>query len=142
LRSEDELSLGSRIVAETVQHFITAMDSLKLNMVAADQLQPLLSDLCESLHKVRALPPDWEHRQKLHSWLQVMTKMKASDELQAEQSRQVHQRSSFLSLSFCSFFVICNVPEDVFCIQAQQSEQKFVDNNSSSIFTEGTEKTY
>ena len=26
-------------VAETVQHFITAMDSLKLNMVAVDQVR-------------------------------------------------------------------------------------------------------
>lgn len=28
-------------VAETVQHFITAMDSLKLNMVAVDQVSAL-----------------------------------------------------------------------------------------------------
>jgi hypothetical protein len=98
------------VVAETVQHFITLMDSLKLNMVAADQLQPLLSDLCESLHKVRALPPDWEHRQKLHTWLQVMAKMKASDELQADQSRQVKRylflRTPFFLLSVC-------LPDDV-----------------------------
>jgi hypothetical protein len=30
-------------VAETVQHFITAMDSLKLNMVAVDQVRYLIS---------------------------------------------------------------------------------------------------
>ncbi len=29
-------------VAETVQHFITAMDSLKLNMVAVDQVGGVL----------------------------------------------------------------------------------------------------
>jgi len=29
---------GARAVAETVQHFITAMDSLKLNLVAVDQV--------------------------------------------------------------------------------------------------------
>lgn len=39
-------------VAETVQHFITAMDSLKLNMVAVDQIYPLLSDLVQSMMKV------------------------------------------------------------------------------------------
>ncbi|KAI3711524.1 hypothetical protein L1987_70062 [Smallanthus sonchifolius] len=32
-------------VAECVQNFITAMDSLKLNMTAVDQVFPLLSDL-------------------------------------------------------------------------------------------------
>ena len=40
-------------VAETVQHFITAMDSLKLNLVAVDQVYPLLSDLAGSLMKAR-----------------------------------------------------------------------------------------
>ena len=43
-------------VAETVQHFITTMDSLKLNMVAVDQVYPLLTDLVQSLNKVRACP--------------------------------------------------------------------------------------
>ena len=33
-------------VAETVQHFITAMDSLKLNMVAVDQVRALLMLAC------------------------------------------------------------------------------------------------
>jgi len=32
---------GARAVAETVQHFITAMDSLKLNLVAVDQVSHL-----------------------------------------------------------------------------------------------------
>lgn len=39
-------------VAETVQHFITAMDSLKLNMAAVDQIYPLLSDLVQAMMKV------------------------------------------------------------------------------------------
>ena len=30
---------GARAVAEAVQHFITAMDSLKLNLVAVDQVE-------------------------------------------------------------------------------------------------------
>ncbi len=34
------------------QHFITAMDSLKLNMVAVDQIFPLLSDLVSAMMKV------------------------------------------------------------------------------------------
>ena len=40
-------------VAEAVQHFITIMDSLKLNMVAADQVYPLLNDLLVSLSALR-----------------------------------------------------------------------------------------
>jgi hypothetical protein len=36
---------GARAVAETVQHFITAMDSLKLNLVAVDQVRRSI-DVC------------------------------------------------------------------------------------------------
>jgi hypothetical protein len=37
-RPTDGSGGGARAVAETVQHFITAMDSLKLNLVAVDQV--------------------------------------------------------------------------------------------------------
>ncbi len=40
------------VVASTVQYFITAMDSLKLDMTATDEVYPLLSDIMQSLHKV------------------------------------------------------------------------------------------
>ena len=40
-------------VAETVQHFITAMDSLKLNMVAVDQV-PMLFPLTQLLFALPA----------------------------------------------------------------------------------------
>jgi hypothetical protein len=38
-RPTDGSGGGARAVAETVQHFITAMDSLKLNLVAVDQVR-------------------------------------------------------------------------------------------------------
>lgn len=44
---------AAKAVGETVQFFITTMDSLKLNMVAVDQLYPLLNDLMQFLNKVR-----------------------------------------------------------------------------------------
>jgi hypothetical protein len=37
-RPTDDSGGGARAVAETVQFYITAMDSLKLNMVAVDQV--------------------------------------------------------------------------------------------------------
>ncbi|KAJ4981814.1 hypothetical protein NE237_032651 [Protea cynaroides] len=62
-------------VAECVQNFITAMDSLKLNMVAVDQVYPLLSDLSASLIKLSILPPDFEGRSRhiTPSWLPCLT---------------------------------------------------------------------
>jgi len=80
---------SARTVAETVQFFITAMDSLKLNMTAVDQIHPLLTDLLESLCKISNLPPDWEGKTKIQAWLVQMNKMKASDLLAEDQIRQM-----------------------------------------------------
>ncbi|RWW25519.1 hypothetical protein GW17_00010134 [Ensete ventricosum] len=79
-------------VAECVQHFITAMDSVKLNMVAVDQVHPLLSDLSTSLAKLGTglLPPDFEGRTKVRDWLSRLAKMGAADELTEQQARQLH----------------------------------------------------
>jgi ESCRT-I complex subunit VPS28 len=79
----------ARTVAETVQHFITLMDSLKLNMTAVDQIHPLLTDLLESLSKISSLSPEWEGKVKIKNWLVILNKMKASDELNPEQIRQM-----------------------------------------------------
>ncbi|XP_010529403.1 PREDICTED: vacuolar protein sorting-associated protein 28 homolog 1-like isoform X2 [Tarenaya hassleriana] len=83
-------SSSAAIVAECVQNFITAMDSLKLNMVAVDQVYPLLSDLSTSLNKLSILPPDFEGKTKMKEWLSRLSKMGASDELTEQQARQLH----------------------------------------------------
>lgn len=77
------------IVAECVQNFITAMDSLKLNMVAVDQVHPLLSDLLASLDKLPILPPDFEGKAKMRDWIVKLAKMGAADELTEQQARQL-----------------------------------------------------
>ena len=79
----------ARLVAETVQFFITAMDSLKLNMTAVDQIHPLLTDLYESLCRIPTLSQEWEGKLKIKNWLVQMNKMKASDDLNEEQIRQM-----------------------------------------------------
>jgi hypothetical protein len=42
----------NKVIAETVQFFITLMDSLKLNVTAVDEVHPQLSDLMQTLNKV------------------------------------------------------------------------------------------
>ncbi|KAJ4912820.1 Vacuolar protein sorting-associated protein 28-like protein 2 [Raphanus sativus] len=83
-------SSSASVVAECVQNFITSMDSLKLNMVAVDQVYPLLSDLSASLQKLSILPPDFEGKIKMKEWLSRLSKMGASDELTEQQARQLH----------------------------------------------------
>ncbi|XP_030543513.1 vacuolar protein sorting-associated protein 28 homolog 2-like [Rhodamnia argentea] len=81
---------SAAIVAECVQNFITAMDSLKLNMVAVDQVHPVLSDLFASLNKLTILPPDFEGKTKMKEWISRLSKMGAADELTEQQARQLH----------------------------------------------------
>lgn len=58
-------------------------------MTAVDQIFPLLNDLFESLGKISSLRDDWEGKVKVKSWLGVLTTMKASDELDKDQVRQI-----------------------------------------------------
>ncbi|KAF1002806.1 vacuolar protein sorting-associated protein 28 homolog 1-like [Apium graveolens] len=83
-------SASASVVAECVQNFITAMDSLKLNMVAVDQVHPLLSDLSASLNKLTLLGPDFEGKVKMKEWIVRLAKMGAADELTEQQARQLH----------------------------------------------------
>jgi ESCRT-I complex subunit VPS28 len=80
---------GARAVAEAVQHFITAMDSLKLNMVAVDQVCPLLSDLVGSLSRVGSLPPDFAPKTKAKEWYGKLYRQPASYELTEQEARQL-----------------------------------------------------
>jgi ESCRT-I complex subunit VPS28 len=84
-----EVKHGAKYVAETVQHFITLMDSLKLNLLAVDQLHPQLSDLIQSLHKVGSLPADYSGKDKIKDWLIKLNKLKASDEISTDDARQL-----------------------------------------------------
>ncbi len=50
-----EKSSNPKIILQATQNYITLMDSLKLNMCAVDTLQPILSDLVESVRNVHLL---------------------------------------------------------------------------------------
>ncbi|ETV81813.1 hypothetical protein H257_05384 [Aphanomyces astaci] len=76
-------------VAQTVQHFITLSDALKMNIRAVDEVQPLLSESMGSLTKVKGLPPTFDGLMKLEQWLRVLNAMRASDELDEDQTRQL-----------------------------------------------------
>lgn len=64
-------------------------DALKLDQKAVDQIQPIVSDIYESLCKIPTLAPDWIGKVKVHKWLQILNGMKASEELTADQARQI-----------------------------------------------------
>lgn len=64
------------------------MDALKLNQRAKDQLHPLLSELMASYTRFKN-SQEWLGRGKLLGWLIDLNKMRASDEIGPDQSRQV-----------------------------------------------------
>mmetsp|Transcript_16084 Transcript_16084/g.27225 ORF Transcript_16084/g.27225 Transcript_16084/m.27225 type:complete len:185 (-) Transcript_16084:94-648(-) len=78
------------IVAETVQHFITTMDAVKLEQRAVDELQPLLSDLMDSLSRHPETPSDFEPNKKVKKWLQKLNVMRAVEQIDEDDARQLY----------------------------------------------------
>lgn len=76
-------------VAETAEHFITTMDALKLNTTAVDELQPLLSDLMNKLTRLPETPNDFEPNRIVQQWLQKLNLMRAIDDIDEADSRQL-----------------------------------------------------
>jgi len=89
---------SAEIIAQTTQYYITLMDSLKLNLVAVDEIQPLVKDLTESLHRCDL------HEFKVQSiehWLEHLNGLKASDELGTSEVRQL---TYDVETSYSNFF--------------------------------------
>jgi ESCRT-I complex subunit VPS28 len=74
--------------AEATQLFITTMDAVKLNQRAVDELQPLLQDLVGTLNRAESLVPGFQQK-PLHDWLVKLNAMRAVDELDANDLRQL-----------------------------------------------------
>ncbi len=86
-----DTNIGSSItVAETTEHFITIMDALKLNTTAVDELQPLLSDLMNKLTRLPETPNDFEPNRIVQQWLQKLNLMRAIDDIDEADSRQLY----------------------------------------------------
>jgi len=82
------------VVAQVVQHFITASDLVKLGNgdqgnVSVDQLLPYLRDLLDALNKMPNLSPDFIGKAKIKEWIMVLTPQPASYQLTDEQVRQI-----------------------------------------------------
>mmetsp|Transcript_349 Transcript_349/g.799 ORF Transcript_349/g.799 Transcript_349/m.799 type:complete len:224 (+) Transcript_349:102-773(+) len=77
-------------VAETVQHFITAMDAVKLDQRAVDELQPLLSDLMNALVQLPDTPNDFGPNHKVQKWLEKLNAMRAVEMIDEDDGRQLY----------------------------------------------------
>lgn len=77
-------------VAEAVQHFITAMDAVKLEQRAVDELQPLLSDLMNALMLLPDTPNDFGPNYKVQKWLEKLNAMRAVEQIDDDDGRQLY----------------------------------------------------
>ena len=61
--------------------------TLRLGLLAKDQLHPLLTDVIQSVNKVT--DRDFENRGKIVQWLITLNQMKATEELTDVQAREL-----------------------------------------------------
>ncbi|XP_074842599.1 vacuolar protein sorting-associated protein 28 homolog [Carettochelys insculpta] len=59
------------------------------SMLLCIQIQRDLRELMETMNRMSHLPPDFEGRQKVNQWLQTLSGMSASDELDDSHVRQM-----------------------------------------------------
>lgn len=86
---KDDKGNTSKLIAEIVALFITAMDKIKLDIRSMDEIHGELKDLCDNLTRLSLIPPGWPAKDKLTSWLNLLSSMQASDELDETQARQL-----------------------------------------------------
>lgn len=86
---KDDKGNTSKCIADIVSLFITVMDRLRLEIRAMDQLTPDLRDLMDTMNQLSILPSNFEGKEKVSSWLNVLSEMSASDELNETQVRQL-----------------------------------------------------
>jgi ESCRT-I complex subunit VPS28 len=87
--SKDDKKLAMSLVREMTELFIYLSNLLSLNRTAIDELLPQLEALLRSLNKAKSLITQGYDPTALEIWLKQMQSMKASDELNEEQTRQL-----------------------------------------------------
>ncbi|GMH45991.1 hypothetical protein BSKO_13955 [Bryopsis sp. KO-2023] len=88
-RAEKSNASAAKNIAQTVANFITAMDSIKLGMVAVDDIQPLLREILQSMNNLSDLPPDFPAKERVRSWTTKLHNHPANYELPEEDKRQL-----------------------------------------------------
>ena len=86
---KDDKGNTSKLIADTVALFITAMDKLRLEIRSMDELYTELKDLSDNMNRLSLLPHDFEGKEKVAKWLKTLSEMEASDDITETQARQM-----------------------------------------------------
>lgn len=76
-------------IAEIVSTFITISDRLRMGMRSMDELLPDLKELYETMGRLAMLPKTYEGPARVKLWIERLTKMGASDQLDDSEHRQM-----------------------------------------------------
>ncbi|VDD79732.1 unnamed protein product [Mesocestoides corti] len=80
---------GNKLLVHCTELFITALDRLNMNQLAKDEIQPDIRHLWETMNGLSLLPADFEGKERMKHWLDIMEPMGASEELSPSQGRQL-----------------------------------------------------
>lgn len=86
---KDDKGSTHACIAEIVSTFITISDRLKLGMKSMDELLPDLRELHETMGRLTILPPTYEGPARVKTWIDKLSQMNASDELDESSIRQM-----------------------------------------------------
>ncbi|XP_050400857.1 vacuolar protein sorting-associated protein 28 homolog [Patella vulgata] len=86
---KDDKGNTSKCIADIVSLYITVMDKLRLEIKAMDEIHPDIRDLDETMSRLSILPANFEGRETVKKWLDTLSSMTASDELDNNQVRQM-----------------------------------------------------
>lgn len=87
--SEQQGGQDTQFVVDATTAFITVSDLVAMEMCSVDQLHPHITKLLESLNKISKLPSDYSAKVKMQEWLDTLAKMRADENLDDSQARQL-----------------------------------------------------
>lgn len=76
-------------IADIVAGFITILDKLRLGIKSMDDLLPDVRELHELMGRLTIIPTSYEGTKRVNNWIEVMSRMSASDDLDETQVRQM-----------------------------------------------------
>jgi len=69
------------------ENFITLLDAIKIGMVSKDTLHPILVETIQAVNKVTST--EFENKGKIVQWLITLNQMRAAEELNQDQAREL-----------------------------------------------------
>ncbi|KAI9656630.1 MAG: Vacuolar protein-sorting-associated protein 28 [Alyxoria varia] len=78
---------AATLIVAASENFITLLDAIKIGMISKDTLHPILVETIQSVNKVT--DKEFDGKEKIVQWLITLNQMRAAQELNQEQTREL-----------------------------------------------------